>query len=147
MMSIVVLLLILVGGVAMPVLADNEILVLKPDELRQLELESIPPWPDEIVLSGTNEHWQKVLHHGEYVVVVYEAMPAVIDISEPYPYDEYVQVLIGEVTLTDLNGSAKTFSQGESFNVPKGWMGTWAMPRKFREMIVVETKAWVATEG
>ena len=147
MKSIVVLLLILVGGVAMPVLADNEILVLKPDELRQLELESIPPWPDEIVLSGTNEHWQKVLHHGEYVVVVYEAMPAVIDISEPYPYDEYVQVLIGEVTLTDLNGSAKTFSQGESFNVPKGWMGTWAMPRKFREMIVVETKAWVATEG
>jgi uncharacterized cupin superfamily protein len=147
MKSIVVLLLILAGGVAMPVLADNEILVLKPDELRQLELESIPPWPDEIVLSGTNEHWQKVLHHGEYVVVVYEAMPAVIDISEPYPYDEYVQVLIGEVTLTDLNGSAKTFSPGESFNVPRGWMGTWAMPRKFREMIVVETKAWVATEG
>ena len=111
-----------------------------------MELESIPPWPDGVVLSGTNEHWQKILHHGEYVVVVYEAMPAVIDISEPYPYDEYVQVLKGEVTLTDMDRKALTFRVGESFNVPKGWMGTWAMPVKFREMIVIETRAWVATE-
>ena len=147
MKSIVVLLLILTGGMAMSVSADNGILALKPNELRQLELESIPPWPEEMVLSGTNEHWQKVLHKGEYVVVVYEAMPAVIDISYPYPYDEYVQVLIGEVTLTDMDGNAQTFKAGESFNVPKGWMCTWAMPVKFREMIVVETKAWVATEG
>ncbi len=146
MKNIVVLLLILAGGMAMSVSADNGILALKPNELRQMELESIPPWPDGVVLSGTNEHWQKILHHGEYVVVVYEAMPAVIDISEPYPYDEYVQVLKGEVTLTDMDGKALTFRVGESFNVPKGWMGTWAMPVKFREMIVIETRAWVATE-
>ncbi len=146
MKNIVVLLLILAGGMAMSVSADNGILALKPNELRQMELESIPPWPDGVVLSGTNEHWQKILHHGEYVVVVYEAMPAVIDISEPYPYDEYVQVLKGEVTLTDMDRKALTFRVGESFNVPKGWMGTWAMPVKFREMIVIETRAWVATE-
>jgi uncharacterized cupin superfamily protein len=147
MKKIFVLLLVLAGGIPMSVSADNGILALKPNELRQLELESIPPWPKEMVLSGTNEHWQKVLHTGEYVVTIYEAMPAVIDISYPYPYDEYVQVLIGEVTLTSLDGKAQTFRAGESFNVPKGWMGTWAMPVKFREMIVVETKAWVATEG
>ena len=146
MKNIVVLLLILAGGMAMSVSADNGILALKPNELRQMELESIPPWPDGVVLSGINEHWQKILHHGEYMVVVYEAMPAVIDISYPYPYDEYVQVLTGEVTLTDLDGKAQTFRVGESFNVPKGWMGTWAMPVKFREMIVIETRAWVATE-
>ncbi|MBQ61191.1 MAG: hypothetical protein CMQ19_03855 [Gammaproteobacteria bacterium] len=43
MKSIIVLLLILAGGVAMSVSADNGVLALKPDELRQLELESIPP--------------------------------------------------------------------------------------------------------
>ena len=145
MKYIAILMLLLVGGFAMSASADNGILSLKPDELRQMELESIPPWPYEMVLSGTNEHWQKVLHHGEYVVVIYEAMPAVIDISYPYPYDEYVQVLTGEVTLTDLDGNAKTFKEGESFNVPKGWMGTWDMPRKFREMIVIETRAWKAS--
>lgn len=129
-----------------PVSAGPGVLALKPDQLREMALDSIPPWPDGVVVSGTNEHWQKVLHEGEYVVAIYEAMPALIKISEPYPYDEYVQVLIGEVTLTSVEGEAQTFRVGESFNVPKGWMGTWDMPVKFREMIVVETRAWVATE-
>ena len=140
------LVVLVTATLVMQVKAGPGILSLNPDELRKLELDSIPPWPDEIVLSGTNEHWQKVLHKGEYVVTIYEAMPAVIDISDPYPYDEYVQVLKGEVTLTSVDGEAQTFRVGESFNVPKGWMGTWDMPLKFREMIIVETRAWVATE-
>lgn len=130
---------------AMQVKAGAGILSLNPDELRTLKLDSIPPWPEGVVVSGTNEHWQKVLHQGEYVVTIYEAMPAIINISEPYPYDEYVQVLIGEVTLTSVDGKAQTFRAGESFNVPRGWTGTWDMPVKFREMIVVETRAWVAS--
>jgi uncharacterized cupin superfamily protein len=125
--------------------ADPGILSLNPDELRKLELDSIAPWPDEIVLSGTNEHWQKVLHQGEFVVTIYEAMPALINISEPYPYDEFVQVLQGEVTLTPIKGRKQTYRVGESFTVPRGWMGTWDMPFKFREMIIVETRAWVAS--
>jgi uncharacterized cupin superfamily protein len=129
----------------MPAKADPGVLSLKPEQLRELKLDSIPPWPEGVVDSGINEHWQKVLHQGEYVVTIYEAMPALIKISEPYPYDEYVQVLIGEVTLTSVEGEAQTFRAGESFSVPKGWMGTWDMPVKFREMIVVETGAWVAS--
>jgi uncharacterized cupin superfamily protein len=140
------LVVLLVSTLAMQTEADPGILSLNPDELRKLELDSIPPWPDEIVLSGTNEHWQKVLHKGEFVVTIYEAMPALIDISEPYPYDEFVQVLQGEVTLTPAKGRKQTYRVGESFTVPKGWMGTWDMPFKFREMIIVETRAWVATE-
>jgi hypothetical protein len=31
--------------------------------------------------------------------------------------------------------------------VPKGWMGTWDMPVKYREKIIVETKAWNIDEG
>jgi uncharacterized cupin superfamily protein len=126
--------------------AGQGVLSLNPDELRNLELDSIPPWPAEMVLSGTNEHWQKVLHKGEFVVVMYEAMPALIDISDPYPYDEFVQVLKGEVTLTPITGEKQTYRVGESFTVPKGWMGTWHMPYKFREMIIIETRAWVASE-
>lgn len=129
----------------MPASANTDVLSLKPDQLREIQLESIPPWSDEIVLSGTNEHWQKVLHEGEFVVVLYEAMPALIDISEPYPYDEFVHVLTGEVTLTPVKGEPKTYRVGDSFNVPKGWMGTWNMPVKFREVIVIETKAWEAS--
>ena len=79
-------------------------------------------------------------------MTVYAAEPALIDISEPYPYDEFVLVLEGEVTLTSLDGEKQTYGVGESFLVPKGWQGTWDMPFKFREMIIVETRAWVAAE-
>ena len=49
------------------------------------------------------------------------------------------------MTLTDLEGKAQTYREGDSFTVPKGWRGTWDMPVKYREMIVVETKAWAAS--
>ncbi len=133
-------------ALTMPASAGPGVLALKPDQLREMELDSIPPWPAEMVLKGTNEHAMKVLHKGEVVVTVYAAEPALIDISEPYPYDEYVLVLEGEVTLTSLAGDKQTYQVGESFLVPKGWQGTWDMPFKFREMIIVETSAWVANE-
>ena len=131
----------------MPASADSDVLSLKPDQLRKMQLERISPWPEEVVLSGTNEHWQKVLHEGELVVALYEAMPALINISEPYPYDEFAHVLTGEVTLTSVKGVQNTYRVGDRFTVPKGWMGTWDMPVKFREMIVIETQAWNDSES
>jgi uncharacterized cupin superfamily protein len=138
----------LLGSVlAMSAKAEVSILGLNADQLREMELESIPPWPDELVLSGTNKHWQKILHLGEFVVVLYESEAAVIDVSYPFPYDEYVLVLEGEVILTSTSGERQRYSVGESFVVPKGWMGTWDMPVKYREKIVVERKAWDESEG
>lgn len=132
--------------VANQVQAASAVLPLKAKQLQTLKLDSIPPWPAEMVLKGTNEHALKVLHKGEIVVTVYAAEPALIKIIEPYPYDEFVLVLEGQVTLTPIDGDAQTYLTGESFLVPKGWQGTWDMPFKFREMIIVETKAWVASE-
>ena len=146
MKNVGILVVLVAAILTMQAKAGPGVLSLNPDELRNLELDSIPPWPAEMVLSGTNEHWQKVLHKGDFVVAMYEAMPALIDISEPYPYDEFVQVLKGEVTLTPIKGEKQTYRVGESFTVPKGWMGTWHMPYKFREMIIIETRAWVAFE-
>ena len=57
-----------------------------------------------------------------------------------------LMVLEGEVTLTSRDGEKQTYKVGESFVVPKGWQGTWDMPSKFREMIIVETRAWKANE-
>jgi uncharacterized cupin superfamily protein len=133
------------AAVAMQAKAEPVVLPLNPDQMRELALDSIPPWPPETVLKGTNEHWQKELYRGEVAVTIYESMPALLDVSDPFPYDEYVFVLEGEVTLTSLEGSKQTHREGDSFLVPKGWRGTWDMPVKYREMIVVETKAWVAS--
>ncbi len=135
------------SALAMSVKAEISVLGLDADQLRVMELESIPPWPDELVLSGTNRHWQKILHEGEFVVVLYESEAAVIDVSYPFPYDEYVLVLEGEVILTSTSGEKQRYGVGESFVVPKGWMGTWDMPVKYREKIVVERNAWDESEG
>jgi uncharacterized cupin superfamily protein len=138
---------VLVSAFSLSVKAEINVLGLDADQLRAMELESIPPWPDELVLSGTNKHWQKILHTGEFVVVVYESEAAVIDVSYPFPYDEYVLVLEGEVILTSSSGESQRYGLGESFVVPKGWTGTWDMPVKYREKIVVERKAWDESEG
>ncbi len=138
---------IFLGVLAMSARAEISVLGLKADQLRTMELESIPPWPDELVLSGTNKHWQKILHEGEFVVVLYESEAAVIDVNYPFPYDEYVLVLEGEVILTSTAGERQRYGVGESFVVPKGWTGTWDMPVKYREKIVVERKAWDESEG
>jgi uncharacterized cupin superfamily protein len=138
---------VLVSAFSLSVKAEINVLGLDADQLRAMELESIPPWPDELVLSGTNKHWQKILHTGEFVVVVYESEAAVIDVSYPFPYDEYVLVLEGEVILTSSSGESQRYGLGESFVVPKGWTGTWDMPVTYREQIVVERKAWDESEG
>lgn len=141
----VVFLVTALGNMQAKAKADAGVLSLNPEQMRELALDRISPWPPETVIKGTNEHWQKELHRGEVTVAIYESMPALIDVSDPFPYDEYVFVLEGEVTLISLEGDKQTHRQGDSFLVPKGWRGTWDMPVKYREMIVVETKAWVAS--
>jgi uncharacterized cupin superfamily protein len=126
--------------------AAPEFLPLDADELRAMELERIAPFPAEIILKGESENWEQVLHQGDFVVAVFAASPAIIDINEPFPYDEFVLVLEGEVTLTNVDGGMETYRQGDTFLVRKGWMGTWDMPVKYREMIIVDTQAWLAGE-
>ena len=142
-----VVFLAMLGLMSTLVKAEVEVLSLNTKDLREMVLESIPAWPEEMVLSGTNQHWQKVLHEGEFVVALYEAMPAVIDISEPYPYDEYVRVLEGSVVLTSSQGERQSYEAGDAFLVPAGWTGTWEMPTRFRELIIIDTKGWEAVES
>jgi uncharacterized cupin superfamily protein len=126
--------------------AAPEFLSLDADELRTMELERIPPFPAEVVLDGESENWESVIHQGDFVVSVFAASPAIIDINEPFPYDEFVLVLEGEVTLTNVDGGTATYKQGDTFLVPKGWLGTWEMPVRYREMIVIETDALLSAE-
>tara|TARA_B100000809_G_scaffold113224_1_gene111757 strand:+ start:1435 stop:1878 length:444 start_codon:yes stop_codon:yes gene_type:complete len=143
MRSQTLLIALLLATASPGVQAAPEFLPLDADKLREMELESIPPFPAEIVLEGESENWESVLHQGDFVVAVFAASPANIDINEPFPYDEFVLVLEGEVTLTNIDGGTETYRQGDTFLVPKGWMGTWDMPFKYREMIIVDTQAWV----
>lgn len=141
-----VLIALLLATVSSGVQAAPEVLPLNASKLRAMKLESTPPFPAEMILKGKSEHWQRVVHQGEVVVAIYEAKPALIDISDPFPYDEFVLVLEGQVTLTHIDGEKQTYKAGDTFLVPKGFLGTWDMPHNYRELIVIETKAWLEME-
>jgi uncharacterized cupin superfamily protein len=115
---------------------------LEHAQLNAIELEALEPFPDFVVLSGHSEHGEKVLHRGEVVVSVYGAKPALLEINVPFPYDEFVWVLDGELTLTHEAGRSQTYGAGDSLLVPKGFKGTWEMRGDYRELVVIETRAY-----
>ena len=127
--------------------AAPEIVALHLETMKKEALDSIPPFPEDELLSGEQEHWTKIIHHGEVVVALYESTPALIAVNKPFVYDEFVHVLEGELILTHIDGNKQTFKAGDSFLVPKGFLGTWDMTKHFREMVVVETKAMEEAEG
>jgi uncharacterized cupin superfamily protein len=138
---------VLLAIMATQLQAAPEVLPLSPIKMQQMALDEIPPFPPEVVLKGEQKNWISVLHQGEVIVALYESTAAVIDVNTPFPYDEFVLVLEGEVILTAVNGKQQIFKEGDTFLVPKGWLGTWDMPSHYREMIIVETQAWEAVEG
>lgn len=77
-------------------------------------------------------------HTGKIMVSVYEAGPGKVHINGAV-YDEFVHILKGRLILTPDGGEPMEFKQGESLIVPKGYKGTWDMPERFRELIVVDT--------
>jgi len=120
---------------------------LDADKLAGLGLEEFDPFPKEMVLSGRSKHSYHTFFYGEEVVVeVYEAEPAKLKIDEPWPYDEFIYVLSGKLVLTDATGAVAEFVAGESLVVPKGFVGTWDMQGNFRELVVIEKKAYERAE-
>ena len=120
---------------------------LDADKLAGLGLEEFEPFPKEMVLSGRSKHSYHTFFSGEEVVVeVYEAVPAKLKIDEPWPYDEFIHVLSGKLVLTDARGEVTEFVAGESLVVPKGFVGIWDMQGNFRELVVIEKKAYERAE-
>ena len=121
--------------------AAPKVVPLKAERLNALELETFEPWPDSVVISGVSEHAEKELHRGEFVVSLYEAKPALLNINVPFTIDEFVWVLDGELTLTHVGGRSETYVAGDTLLVPKGFKGTWEMRGNYRELVVIETQA------
>ena len=120
---------------------------LDAEKLAGLGLEEFEPFPKEIVLSGRSKHSYHTFFSGEEVVVeVYEAEPAKYKIDEPWPYDEFIYLLSGKLVLTDARGKVTEFVAGDSLVVPKGFLGIWEMQGNFRELVVIEKKAYMRAE-
>ena len=50
------------------------------------------------------------------------------EITDPYPYNEYMHFIDGSVTLTSSDGTVTQVNAGDSVIIPRGWTGTWDTP-------------------
>ena len=78
-------------------------------------------------------------HTGNIMVSVYESKPDKVRI-EGSVYDEFITVLEGTLILRPDSGGEYTYKAGESLIVPKGYIGGWEMPERYRELIMVDTE-------
>lgn len=117
------------------------------EKFNEQTMPQLPPWPEEMVVSGDLRQWQEVVFSGEQIVgAVWLSQPGKLQIDE-YPFDQIVLVLEGSVTLQTDDQPERTYTAGDIFFLPKGYQGTWAMPGVYKEFIVVEKNAWVESEG
>ncbi len=54
-----------------------------------------------------------------------------------YPYDEYCFLLEGELVTTSATGRKEVWHPGSAFLLPRGFRGTWHMPKGIRKFAVI----------
>ena len=97
------------------------------------------------ILKGKSSPRGEVLFRGEELIAeVYEDDAYNMTVAEPFPHDEYIYVLSGELILTDTAGVERTYAAGDSLVIPKGFTGIWQTRGIFRELVVIERKAYDA---
>ena len=58
-------------------------------------------------------------------------------VMEPYSVNEFMHVLEGSVSIIGQDGSCETFSAGDSFVIPKGYVCSWKQTEYLRKFYVI----------
>ena len=135
--------------VSTPGFADGKApMQIPPSLIGGKGLDKIAPWPAQIVMSGGDaEHKLSEVFSGEFVAGIYQSKPTKLAINDPWPFDEYVQILSGELHLTDVSGKTRVFPTGSHVVVPKGFTGTWDMQGQlYRELFIIEATAYAKSQ-
>lgn len=56
---------------------------------------------------------------------------------DPFPCHEFAQVLDGEVTLTEADGTEQRFTRGDVYFIPAGTVCSWNVPRYLRKFYAI----------
>ena len=85
------------------------------------------------LLEGKSNPRGKVLFEGaELVVEVYGDDGYKLRVDEPFPHDEYIYILSGDLRVTDEAGVERKYSAGDQLMIPKGFKGIWHQSDGFR---------------
>ena len=100
------------------------------------------------VLKGKSSPRGEVLFRGEELIVeVYADDEVKIRASQPFPHDEFIYILSGDLLLTGTDGVERHYNAGDTLVIPKGFTGIWHQSENFRELVVIERKVYDATYG
>jgi uncharacterized cupin superfamily protein len=106
--------------------AEGGIIVLDPDMILT----------DDDLLSGTTTpQREKVFFtndHGNFEVGLWDTQSMKTPM-QPFPWHEFAQILEGEVTITEEDGTAQVFKAGDVFFVPAGTVCSWDVPSYLRK--------------
>lgn len=97
-----------------------------------------PDWTldgDDLLTGTSTPQRERVFFtndHGNFEVGLWDTQ-TLNTRMEPFLWHEFVQVLEGEVTLTEEDGTAQTFAAGDVFFVPAGTVCKWQVPRYLRK--------------
>jgi hypothetical protein len=111
-------------------------------QMKRVEVEAMAPWPTGI-RGDSHKYGAYEVFVGEFTMYVYQSDPGILNFTD-YPFDEYVHLLSGSAILTDASGQAQVFKAGDSFIVPAGFTGTWALQGDYRELFMIETRSLAA---
>lgn len=96
---------------------------------------TLPTQKDAPIFMNENEN----MHVGMWESTAFESL------MKPFPCNEFVQLLDGEITITEQSGTRHTFGSGDVFFIPAGTICSWKTNgpvRKFYCMVLDDT-----TEG
>jgi len=73
---------------------------------------------------------------GNMVAGVWDST-AMVSKMRPFPTHEFVQMLEGQVTITETDGTAQTFVAGDCFFVPKGTVCSWEIKNYVKKYFAI----------
>jgi uncharacterized cupin superfamily protein len=68
-------------------------------------------------------------------------------VIKDFPFTEYVLMISGSVIVTDMGGTSRKFSAGDTFVIQKGWSGDWDVQERMKKQIVRIGSEELMTQG
>ncbi|MFQ5621890.1 MAG: cupin domain-containing protein [Paracoccaceae bacterium] len=111
--------------------AEGAVRVLDPDAPLKVR-DTTDPFEIDGPAPVQKDHVAFANDAGNFVAGTWESGP-MVSRMRPFPCHEFVRMLEGEVTITESDGTARTFGAGDCYFVPKGTVCSWTIPERVKK--------------
>jgi uncharacterized cupin superfamily protein len=114
---------------------------LSADMMAGKGLDRMGPLPKDVRISGGEPAFLNTWFEGQISSQMFAVADGVIRLSKS-PFDEVVIVLNGSITVTPDGAAPQLFKKGDVFVICQGFGGTLQYRDAYREVTILETKAF-----